>query len=150
MARDDGTGALRDWLRTCPEIEGEAAFGVDFLGAEAGSWALCGAASDLKRRENILGEAALADRQSREYRLDYRGSCGASAAQNLANLARLEAVAEWVRAQNALGLLPVWAGGRATAVLPAKTVEAEAVAGDAARYRLRLRMDYEWDAPAGA
>ncbi len=150
MARDDGTGALRDWLRTCPEIDREAAFGVDYLGAEAGSWALCGAASDLKRRENILGEAALEDRQSREYRLDYRGSCVASAAQNLANLERLEAVAEWMRVQNALGALPAWEGGHATAVLPAKTVEAEALAGAAARYRLRLRMDYEWDAPVGA
>ncbi len=150
MARDDGTGALRDWLRTCPEIEREAAFGVDYLGAEVGSWALCGAASEMKRRENILGEAALADRQSREYRLDYRGACGASAAQNLANLGRLETVADWIRAQNASGALPVWEDGRATAVLPAKTAEVENVAGDAARYRLRLRMDYQWDASADA
>ena len=150
MARNDGTGALRAWLRTCPAIDRAAAFGVDYLGAQPGSWALCAVPSECARRENILGEAALGRRQSREYRLDYRGEYGANAAGNLANLETLRAVAEWTRARSASGELPVWAGGRATAVLPALTPAPRDVGSDAARYSLGLRVEYELDAPEGA
>lgn len=150
MARNDGTGALRAWLRTCPAIDREAAFGVDYLGAQAGCWALCAVPSKCARRENILGEAALGRRQSREYRLDYRGAYGADAAENLANLEKLRAVAEWTRAKSAAGELPEWAGGRATAVLPALTAAPQDAGSDAARYRMGLRVEYELDAPEGA
>lgn len=150
MARNDGTGALRAWLRTCPAIDREAAFGVDYLGAQVGSWALCAVPSQCARRENILGEAAPARRQSREYRLDYRGAYGADAAGNLANLDRLRAVAEWMWAKSAAGELPEWEGGRATAVLPALTAAPQNPGSDAARYRMGLRMEFELDAPVGA
>ena len=147
MARNDETGALRDWLRTCPAIDREAAFGVDYLGARAGSWALCAAPSQLRRRGNILGEAALERAQGREYRLEYRGAYGADAAQNLANLEKLRAVAEWMWAKSAAGELPEWSGGRATAVLPALTAAPLETGSDAARYRMGLRVECELDAP---
>ena len=40
MAQSNDVEALRDWLRTCPAIDRAAPFGVDYLGAEAGCWAI--------------------------------------------------------------------------------------------------------------
>ena len=145
MAYGNDVEALRAWLRNCPAIDREAAFGVDYLGVEAGCWAICGLASELKRRENIMGEAALARRQAREYALDYRGTHSGDPAGNLENLQRMSGAAEWVRSRSAAGDLPEWPGGRFTAVLPARQAAVEDAGKGTARYRLRLRAEYELD-----
>lgn len=145
MAQSNDVGALRDWLRMCPLIDTGAPFGVDFLGAEPVCWAIGAAASEWKRRENILGETSPARRQSREYRLDMRGACGADPAENLRNLERMSGVADWVRKRSAAGDLPEWSGGRITAVLPARCAAPEDIDCDSARYRLALRVEYEMD-----
>ena len=145
MPRINNAGALRDWLRNCPAIDRGRPFGVDYLG-EAPGYALCAAGSELKYRENILGETALAPRQREEYWLDARSPYGADVAQNLSNLALFQSVAEWIRAQSASGHLPTWDGGRVTAVSPTLTAAPTGAGSDAARYRLRLRVDYEADA----
>lgn len=143
MAQSNDVEALRAWLRTCPAIDREAAFGVDYLGAEAGCWAICGLESELKRRENILGEAALARRQAREFGLDFRGVHSGDPAGNLGNLEKMAEVAEWVRERNAARELPLWPGGRIAAILPARPALAEDIGKGTARYRLRLRVEYE-------
>ena len=145
MAHGNDVEALRAWLRCCPAIGREAVFGVDYLGAEAGSWVICGLASELKRRENIMGEAALARRQAREYALDFRGTHSGDPAGNLENLERMSGAAEWMRGMSAGGNLPEWPGGRLTAVLPARQAAVEDVGRGTARYRLRLRAEYELD-----
>ena len=150
MAQSNDARALREWLRDCPAIGREAAFGVDYLGAEAGCWAICGLAAVWKRRENILGEAALARRQTREFALDYRGIHSGDPAGNLENLERMDAAAAWTRLRSAAGELPEWTGGRVAAVLPAGPAAVEQIGKGTARYRLRLRVEYELDAPAGA
>lgn len=143
MAQSNDVEALRDWLRTCPAIDRAAPFGVDYLGAEAGCWAICTAASELKRRENILGEAELARRQSRAYWLDRRGDCGADPAENLLNLEKMSEVADWARQKSAAGELPEWSGGRIAAVLPARCAAPKDIGGDSTRYRLELRVEYD-------
>ncbi len=145
MANNMDARALRAWLRDCPAIDCEAAFGVDYLGAEAGSWAICSLATELKRRENILGETALARRQSREYGLDFRGIHSGDPAGNMENLGRLDEAAAWVRERSAAGDLPQWNGGRVTAVLPATSAAVEEIGKGTARYRLRLRVECEMD-----
>ena len=145
MAHNMDARALRAWLRDCPAVGREAAFGVDYLGAEAGSWAICRLATELKRRENILGEAALARRQTREYGLDFRGIHSGDPAGNMESLERLDEAAAWVRERNAEGDLPQWNGGRVTAVLPAMSAAVEEIGKGTARYRLRLRVAYQLD-----
>lgn len=145
MAHNMDARALRAWLRDCPAVDREAAFGVDYLGAEAGSWAICSLATELARRENILGEAALAHRQAREYGLDFRGAHSGDPSGNMESLGRLGEMAAWVRERSAAGDLPQWNGGRVTAVLPAASVAVEEIGRGTARYRLRLRVEYELD-----
>ena len=144
MARINNAEALRDWLRTCPEIDRTAAFSVDFLGDQAG-YALCAAPSELAWRENILGEAKPAPMQRTDYWLDARMPVGADAGQGLDNLAHWQAMASWIAAQSAAGRLPDWESGRVTAVLPAVSAAPVEAGADMARYRLRLRVEYETD-----
>ena len=135
--------ALRTWLRDCPAIPRECAFGADYLGDEAGSWALCASPSEAAVRENILGEKALRRRQSREYWLDARLPFSGDAARNLENLGILQAAEAWVSAQNAAGAFPEWEGGRVTAILPTVSAAPTDFGANAARYRMKLRVEYE-------
>lgn len=143
MPQINDVGALRDWLRTCPAIARESAFGVDYLGEAPGGYALCAVPSEVKYRENILGETAPLARQSRDFWLDLRAPYGADAGQNLGNLEGMRAVADWVLAQSAAGNLPEWRAGRVTAVAPTVCAAPEDTGSGDARYRLRLRVAYE-------
>lgn len=143
MPQINDVGALRDWLRTCPAIARESAFGVDYLGDMPGGFALCSVPSEAKYRENILGEAAPMPRQSRDFWLDVRAPYGADAGQNLDNLALMRSIADWIRAQSAAGNLPEWQGVRVTGIVPAAGVSVEDAGSDAARYRMRMRVEYE-------
>lgn len=143
MAGINNAEALRAWLRSCPAIPRESPFGADYLGDEAGGWALCAAPTKASARENILGEAALSRRQEREYWLDARLPYSGDAARNLENLGILQAVEAWVLAQNAAGAFPQWEGGRVTAILPTVSAAPKEFGADAARYRMKLRVEFE-------
>lgn len=143
MPQINNAEALRDWLRDCPMIARESDFGVDWLGDGAGGFALCAAPSEPTYREDILGRKAMSRRQGREFWLDARLPCGADVAQNLANLGFLQRVEAWVLAQNAAGAFPRWEGGRVTAILPTLTGTPVDFGSGEARYRLKLRVEYE-------
>lgn len=143
MPRINDAEALRDWLRGCPAIAGESAFGVDYLGDVPGSFALRALPSEVKYRTNILGGTAPLPRQSREYALEARAAYGAEPGQNLENLELFQAIAGWMLAENAAGRFPEWEEGRVTAILPAVCAAPEDAGSDSARYRLRIRVEYE-------
>ena len=85
-------GALRQWLRGCPELDGRRSFGVDWLSDVPGSWALCSAAPPAERR-NILGGRLPG---SGEYRLALRAPADGGAQA----LERLRRVSEWIGRQD--------------------------------------------------
>ena len=143
MARINNAEALRQWLRGCPWIARESAFDVDWLGDGTGGFALSAAPSQPEYRENILGRKAPPAKQGREFWLDARLPHGADVAQNLSNLGFLQRVEHWILAQNAAGAFPEWEGGRVTAILPALTGAPEDVGSGWARYRMKLRVEYE-------
>lgn len=143
MSQINNAAALREWLRGCPLIPRGSAFGADWLGDGAGGFALCAVPSPPAYRENIIGRKTLSGRQGREFWLDARLPYGADAAQNLANLGFLQRVEAWILAQNAAGAFPEWEGGRVTAILPTLSGAPEGFSSGEARYRLKLRVEYE-------
>ena len=145
MQRIDNAGALRAWLRGCPAIDPARPFGVDHLTPGAGGYALCAAAGELKMRENILGRVEPLSKQTQDYLFAVRGDNGADAAGGLESLALLQAVAAWIRAQNAAGNLPARGDGRVTAALPVAYGAAVDFGADTARYQMRIRVFYETD-----
>ena len=147
MPQINDVGALRDWLRTCPVIPRESAFGVDYLGDTPDGYALCSMPAEAKYRENILGETALLPRQNRDFRLDARMPYGADPGQNLDNLARMRAIADWIRTRSAEGELPAWSAGRVIAVVPGLSAGPTDVASGTARYRMGLRVVVEMSEP---
>ena len=85
-------GALRQWLRQCPELDGGRSFGVDRLSDVPGSWALCSAAPP-KERRNILGGRLPG---TAAYRLALRAPSDGGAEA----LDRLRRVSDWIAAQD--------------------------------------------------
>ena len=148
MPEINNAEALRAWLMGCPAIAGSA-FGMDYLGDAAGSWSLGCVPTEAGVRKNILGEAAPRRRQSREYWLDARLPWSADEAGNLENLGRMQAAEDWMTVQSAAGALPDWNGGRVTAVLPSLSTAPVDFGAGTARYRLKLRVEFEREHSTG-
>lgn len=87
----NNTDALRGWLRQCPALGGNRAFGVDALSDVPGSWALCSVTPAADRR-NILG-GRLA--RPAEYRLALR----AASDEGARALELMRGVADWIEAR---------------------------------------------------
>ncbi len=143
MPQINNAGALRAWLRGCPSIARESDFGADWLDGGAGGFSLGAAPGEPAYRENIWGRKALGSKQWREFWLDARLPHGGDVAQNLENLETLQRIESWILAQNAAGRFPEWEGGRVTAVLVAHSGAPESFESGTARYRMKLRVEYE-------
>ena len=85
-------GALRQWLRRCPELGGSRSFGVDALSDVPGSWALCSVTPAAEKRNILGGRLPVAA----EYRLALRAPSDGGAQA----LERLRRVSEWIAAQD--------------------------------------------------
>ena len=145
MPGNNNAGAMRAWLRECPALARERAFGADYL-AEGESYSLDAVPSALRYRENILGETALRERQEQRFLLSSREPYGPDPARNLENLGVLQDVAAWIAARNAARSFPDWEGGEVVAVVP--TVSAAPVSrGSAfARYEMEIKVIYRHQA----
>ena len=121
MAGVSNAEHLRDWLTGCGAIDPAKRFGVDWLGAEPGGYALVTVPSPLRWRENVLGECRPEPEQVQDFLFAARESCGADAAGNLANLALCRDVADWISAQNVAQAFPRWEGSEVTGVTPTLT-----------------------------
>lgn len=141
MPGNNNAGAMRAWLRECPALARERAFGADYL-AEGESYSLDAAPSAIRYRENILGETEPLEKQEQVFVLASREPYGPDHEQNLDNLGVLQDVAAWIVEQNAVRSFPDWAGGEVVAVVP--TVSAAPVSrGSAfARYEMEIKVIY--------
>ena len=141
MPENNNAGAMRAWLRACPALTRDRAFGADYL-AEGESYSLDTIPSAIRYRENILGETAPLERQEQVFVLASREPYGPDHTQNLDNLGVFQDVAAWIVAQNAARRFPEWAGGEVVAVVP--TVSAAPVSrGSAfARYEMEITVTY--------
>ena len=124
--------ALRQWLRRCPALGGDRAFGVDALADAPGSWALCSAPPGPDRR-NILGGRLP---RAREYLLALRAPAGAGAEA----LGLMQGVAEWIERQTDA---PDWRGESARRVTCDPAGALARADGATARWEMKLRVEVE-------
>jgi len=137
----NNAGAMREWLRSCPEIERARLFGADYLD-EGESYSLDAVPTALKYRENILGEMVLREVQEQNFVFASRDPYGPEFRQNLGNLGAMQRVAAWILAQNNARSFPAWEGGEVTAIVPTLTGYPIAMGSAYARYQIQIKVIY--------
>lgn len=137
---------LRVWFRECPVINPDNRFRVDYLAKEPTEYALMAVPTSIITRENVLGEEIPADIQTINYIFAVKESYGSDSAQNASNLAFLEAVSEWIFAQNALRNFPALNDGKVKSIVPTLTGFPAEVGSDTAKYQIQLKITYKRNA----
>ena len=137
----NNAGAVRAWLRTCPDVERARVFGADYLGDEE-SYSLDVTPTALKYRENILGEMVLRETQEQNFVFASRELYGDQFQQNLSNLAFFQAVSAWIIQQNNARNFPSWEGGEVTAIVPTLSAYPIAMGSAFARYQIQIKVTY--------
>ena len=142
MAEINNTDSVRLWLRQCPAVNRQKRFGADYLGEQATEYSLLSIPSQLRTRENILGEEVPLDEQEQSFVFAARMPYGADIPQDLENLAFFQDVTNWLYEQNAAKNFPDWDSGRIKSIVPTLTPTISRVSSDAAEYRIQIKITY--------
>ena len=137
----NNAGAVRAWLRNCPEVVRARAFGADYLG-EKESYSLDVVPTALKYVENILGEYVLRETQEQNFVFASRDPYGGEFQQNLDNLGVMQDVAAWIIDRNNARDFPEWDGGEVVAIVPTISGYPIAMGSAFARYQIQLKITY--------
>ena len=133
---------LRDWFRSCPALAEGNRFRVDYLAENPTEYAIYAVPSQLRYRENVLGEEIPLPVQTINYIFASKESYGADVEQNLANLGFYDEVVAWVLDQNAQRNFPAINEGRIKSIVPTLTAYPVQVGSDSAKYQIQLRITY--------
>lgn len=133
---------LRTWFRDCPALAEGSRFRVDYLAENPTEYALYAVPSQIKYRENILGEEVPEDIQTINYIFASKESYGPDIEQNLANLGFYDAVVLWILSQNEQRNFPTINEGRVRSIVPTLTAYPIQVGSNAAKYQIQLKITY--------
>lgn len=133
---------LRAWFRSCPALAEGNRFRVDYLAENPTEYALYAVPSQIKYRENILGEEVPEDIQTINYIFASKESYGPDVEQNLANLGFYDEVVLWILTQNEQRNFPTINEGRIRSIVPTLTAYPIQVGSNAAKYQIQLKITY--------
>lgn len=133
---------LRTWFRSCPALAEGNRFRVDYLAENPTEYALYAVPSQIKYRENILGEEVPEDIQTINYIFASKESYGPDVEQNLANLGFYDEVVLWILSQNEQRQFPTINEGRIRSIVPTLTAYPIQVGSNAAKYQIQLKITY--------
>ena len=129
--------ATRKWLRTCPLIDKNNRFNINYLGAQSVEYTLT--LSGESHREDICG----GDIATYNLLFLARMPFGAAMATNISAAELLGDLSEWVRAQNRAKAYPKFKGYEATRITPANSGVIIAAEANTAEYQLQLQLTLE-------
>lgn len=138
----NNTEKLRLWLRACPVVAKSNTFGADYLGENATEYAVMSVPSNLRYRENILGERTLLEKQEQNFIFAAKIPYGSDIRQNLANLGFFQDVADWIKQQNEAKNFPEWNDGPIVGIEVTNSSAPVQYGADAARYQIQLKVTY--------
>lgn len=134
--------SLREWLRTCPEIDSGKFFRVDYIDDDPHSYAIYTSPSSISYKTDILGDLFVDPVQTVNYYLRASFQIGENAADNMANLAALNGMVEWMKEQNFAKHLPEIPEGKVVSLLPTLTPYPMAQGASAAVYQISIQLKY--------
>lgn len=133
---------LRAWFCGCPALAEGNRFHVDYLAENPTEYALYAVPSEIRYKENVLGEEIPLDEQSIEWIFASKESYGPDVEQNLANLGFYEEVTAWIIQQNSQQNFPAINEGRVKSIVPTLTAYPVQPGSDVARYQIQIRIKY--------
>ena len=148
MAETSNTSAaqaLWSWIRRCPQLRQGAKVGVDYLADTATEYAIYAIPSQIRTRENVLGEITPAARQTQSFYIASKEPYGADARQTMQNQEFYEKIVEWIWEQNRRRNLPELPGGKVIAVSPTLTTLIADAGSDVAKYQIQIQLTYRRD-----
>lgn len=134
---------LRKWFRTCPAIENRNRFGINHVSEKPTEYALYSVPSNLRYRENVLGERVLEDTQTENYIFASKESYGADIEQNIAVLGWYQEIVTWIVSQNNAGIYPDIANGTVKSILPTLSAYPAEVGSSVAKYQIQIAVQYK-------
>lgn len=142
MEKINTTENLRLWLRSCPAVDRNLRFDVDFMTDDPVQYALWQSPSALTYKTDILGHVYLADIQELNYIFQALFHHSKDVAQNLDNLGFFTEFMNWINRQNVERSFPEIEEGAVLSITPALSPYVYDADSDTGRYQIQLRMRY--------
>lgn len=133
---------MRAWLRTCPDIDNNKFFRVDYIDDDPNCYAIYSVPSALNYKTDILGETYLDSVQRMSFYFCVICPWGKDIKQNIDNIRAVTAVVDWMQAQNASKNFPALEEGRAISVLPALSPQPLQQTAETAIYQISIQLKY--------
>lgn len=133
---------IRSWLRGCPEIASDRYFTVDCINDDPDCYAISLAPSPISYKRDITGEMFIPAEQIVNYYFLASVEFSFDPQVNIANIAALERVVNWLYDQNFAKNFPDIAEGTVLTIMPTLTPYPVVQGASRAIYRISLQLKY--------
>ena len=134
--------SIRGWLRTCPVINENSPFMVDYLDDDPKCYAIYSSPSQIEYKRDILGNVYPSSVQTKTYYFQVSLAASESASIMTGNLEALNSMIEWMQLQNMEKNLPEIPGSRVLSLVPTMTPYAMQPNSNSMLYRITMQMTY--------
>ena len=134
--------SIRAWLRTCPVIDGNSPFTVDYFDDDPTHYAIYTVPSEITYKRDILGNVYEAPVQTKTYYFSVSMSASEDAQVMMGNMATLNALIDWMEAQNVENNMPMPEGSKVLQLVPTLTPYAMQPNSNTMIYRITIQMKY--------
>lgn len=134
--------SIRNWFRSCPELEAGNRFGVDFMGENPTEYAIYVTPSSLASSVDICGNIHIKDEQEQKFIFASREKHSPDVLQALANHGFYDSVINWIIEQNRTKNFPELPDGEVIYILPSMTQYLFEAGSSTGRYQIQCTMKY--------
>ena len=134
--------AIRAWLRSCPALSSGNFFRVNYVDDDPEAYAIFTDPSPIRTRADITGKVYPDAIQELNFYFVVSLPYGKDITENIANVEKLNAVIDWLYAQNAAQTYPTLTDGTVISIMPTMSPFPTAQQADAALYKISIKMRY--------
>ena len=134
---------LREWFRTCPDLNRQNRLRVDYIAEQPTEYSIMATPSTLQYRENVLGERILMDRQRQNYVFMSRNIYGSDVEQNIETEGWYQDIVAWINEQNRKRNFPKIDEGTVLSISATLTVQISEISTDNALYQIPIAIEYK-------
>lgn len=134
--------SIRTWLRSCPAIDNNRFFRVDYIDDDPECYAIYSVPSPLTYKKDILGAVYYDDVQTMNFYFCIICPWGKDITQNMENIRAATAVIEWMQEQNMSANFPTLEEGEVVSILPTLTPQPLQQTAETAIYQISIQLKY--------
>lgn len=134
--------ALRDWFRSCPEVQKGNRFGIDNLSADPTEYAVYMSPSNIATGIDIAGNVYVKAKQEQTFVFASREKHPRDVLQAMANHGFYDEVISWIIQQNKEKNFPEIEAGTVVSIMPTLTQYLFEAGANSGRYQISCKMTY--------